>query len=154
MVGPKIRLIQTDAQLNLVHPGQLAGLALQAVHLLGREVRDADGTDAALLAQADHRAPGLHESVLLGHRPVDQVQVDGVELQGGGRTVEGGERLVVPVLVVRQLRREDELGARYARATHPLAYGVLILVALCGVEQPVPGADGRGHGVGTGVALR
>jgi hypothetical protein len=123
-------LIQTDAQLNLVHCGQLAGLTPEAVHLLGREVRDTDGTDAALLAQADHRAPGLHETVLFGHRPVDQVQVDGVEVQGGGRPVERSERLVEPVLVVGQLRREYEVGALHAGATHPLAYGVLVLVAL------------------------
>ena len=68
-------------ELDLVDVGRDPGRGEQPLEVRGLEVRDADRADAALLEQRGEPAPGVDVAVLVGVRPVDQVQIEVVDAE-------------------------------------------------------------------------
>ncbi len=58
----------------------MGAIFMRALHLRDGEVGDADLAHLALALQVGHRRPALFE-LLVRHRPVDLVQVDGLDAQ-------------------------------------------------------------------------
>lgn len=74
----------------------------------GLEVGDTGGPDPAVGPQLLQGAPGVGVEVAGGGGPVDEVEVDVVEAELGEAGVEGGERGVVPLVSVPELRRDEQ----------------------------------------------
>ncbi len=83
------------------------------------------------------RVPRLDVAVLLRHRPVDEVQVDVLEAEPLERRVHRGEGLLRALVVVEQLRRDEELVARDAGVGDRLADAFLVAVDRRGVDVAV-----------------
>ena len=103
----------------------------------GREVGDADGAYETVLAELDHRLPGVDVLVDPGQRPVDEVQVDVLQPQIAPRLLEGGQRLLVAVVAARHLGRHEDVLPRHAGAGDAPAGAGLVAVVQRGVHEPV-----------------
>src|SRR5690554_3387335 len=75
------RLLKPWVKLDLVHNREDAGLIEERLEVLDIEVAYADRLGASLVTQLNHGFPGFDVLVYLGYGPVNQVQVDVVELQ-------------------------------------------------------------------------
>ncbi len=104
-------LLEARVQLDLVDRGRDAGLVDEAPQVGRVEVRHADRADDALLAQLDERLPRLDVEVLRGHRPVDQVEVHELELEPVEALLEGVLGLLITVVAVEALGRDEDLVA-------------------------------------------
>ena len=143
-------------QFDLVDGGELAGLVLEALQVLGFEVADADGADLAGVAQFEHRLEGVDVGVLLGRGPVDEVEVErqdrlAAEAFDGG--VEGLLRRVGPLVVVPDLRREEDVAARHVGGGDALPDAFFVVVDAGGVDAAVADLQGFLHGGGCAVVL-
>lgn len=76
VIGELLVLREVRMHLDLVDDRADAGLALDALEVLGKEVRDPDLSHDSALLSLHQRLPRLHILVLMRVRPVDQVQVD------------------------------------------------------------------------------
>lgn len=140
-------LLQIGMQLDLVNHGRLAGLGDQQFDVLHTEVRHADGGDAALFTQAQKSLPGIEIFAALRAGPVDEVEVEPVELELLHALVEGPQRAVVTLLVVPQLGGDEQLLARQPGAGDGLAHAFLVLVNGGGIDVPVADLEGVQHGL-------
>ena len=113
-------LLQVRVQLDLVDRGHDTGLVDQPPQVRGLEVRDADRADPALLPQLHERLPGVDVELAGRRRPVDQVQVERVELELVQRLVERTQGRVVALVGVPQLGRDEQLFAGDAGQRRPL----------------------------------
>ena len=134
-------------QLDLVDRRGLAGLLDHSAQVRGLEVRDADRADETLVAQLDEGLPGLHVAVVGGYRPVDQVEVDVLHLQTLEALVAGALGLLVAVVVVPALGREEDLAAVEPGWRGPPARPRLVAVGGGGVDVAVAGLEGTGDGL-------
>ncbi len=75
------RLLEVGVQLDLVDRRRLARLRDHPPQCSGWKFETPIARDQALVAELDERPPGLHVAVVRRHRPVDQVEVEVVELQ-------------------------------------------------------------------------
>jgi hypothetical protein len=113
---------------------------------MGVEVRDADRLGPAGAVDLLQRLPRLDVVDVDGRqRPVDEEQVDVVELQLGERPVEGPERVVPAVEAVVELGGHEDLLARDAGVADALADALLVPVHLGGVDVPVTDLQGGLH---------
>jgi hypothetical protein len=102
-------LLEVRVQLDLVDRRHLAGGLHDAPQVLRLEVRRTDRADEPLVAQLDQRLPGLDVAVPGRHGPVDEVEVDVVELEPLEAALEGVARLLTTVVVVEALGRDEDL---------------------------------------------
>ncbi len=102
-------LLQPRMQLNLVDGGHHFRCFQEPVQVLRLEVADANGPDFALAVQRLKRPVGFREEATPGARPMDQVQVDVFQAEVGHRGVEGPHRGVVAVVVIPDLRGDEEV---------------------------------------------
>ena len=105
-------LLKARMQLDLVDRRRHAGLADDPLQMLGGEIGDADRFREPLLAQLDQRAPRLDIEPALRRRPMDEVEVDIVELEPLQAFARGAERGLVAVRVVPELGGDERLAAR------------------------------------------
>ena len=120
---------------------------LEAGH---RPVGAAEGADAArVFVLVEHLDDGADRHV--GVVPVEQVEVDVVELEAGqrivdvGRDVEGGDAAAVAA-VVRALADDDHVLA-HAPVAHPRAHGALVVAVAVNVAGIKGRAPQRAHAV-------
>ncbi len=139
--GAQFVLREQRVQLDLVDGRQDPGLLLQPLDVTGREVRDADRPDETLLAELDHRLPGIDELAHPGQRPVDQIQVHVLDAEPRPGLLEGREGLLVAVVAARQFRRDDDLLARHTAAGDAPADAGLVAVVRRRVHQAVAHAQ-------------
>ena len=116
--------------------------------MLGVEVGQADGPRPALGMGLLERLPGLDVAVLGGDRPVDQVEVHMVEREPVEAVVQGGRGAVAPVVVVAELRGDEDLLAGETRFGDRFADPLLVLVHRRGVDAAVPHIQRDPHRLG------
>jgi hypothetical protein len=135
-------------QLDLVDRRRHPGLLDEAVEMVGLEVRHADRADQPLLLEVDERLPRLDVQVLRRNGPVDEVEIDEIELE----PVEAGpERLLcvlITVVVVEALRRDEDVVAVEAGGAERLADLRLVLVGGRRVDVAVADLERAGDGLG------
>ncbi len=145
---PHALLRQRRVQLDLVQRGRDARLVDQATQMRLVEVRDADGPHAPFVAQADQRLPAVDIGVHRRQRPVDQVQVQIIQSRPLHRRVKGPQRGVMPLRIVPQLGRDEDLVADHVAVADAPAHPGLVLVGGGTVDQPVSDAQRLGHDLG------
>ena len=133
----QLRLRQPRVQLDLVHHGRDAGLVDDALEVVRVEVRDADRAHPALVVEPDERAPRVDVAVGRRDRPVDEVEVEPVEAEPRHGRVERAQRLVVAVVVLPHLARDEEVLARQAASRTASPTSASLRVERRGVEVPV-----------------
>ena len=101
----------------------------------GEEVADADGARAPRRQDLLHRPPRLGGG--LGHRPVDEVEIDVARAQRGQARVECGQGGVVALLGVPELGGDEQLLARDAARAQRRAHAPLVAVERGGVDEAV-----------------
>ena len=110
--GLQLRAPEARMALHLVDGGKHPDLVGQPRDVLGKEVRDANRPDRALVEQPGHHTPRVNVGSQRRGRPVDEVQVDHVNAQGGARRLKGAQRGVVPLLEGPQLGRHKDLARK------------------------------------------
>ena len=106
------RLLVVRVQLDLVHGGHGVGLGEDALEVRNQEVRDADARRLAAVADLLERLPRLNIQIARRCRPMDQVQVDGVEAELRQARLDRGMHGNRALVVVVQLRRDEQLVTR------------------------------------------
>jgi len=136
--------------LDLVDRGHDAGLGHDAVEVGRLEVRDADGGGAAVGDELGQGLPRGDEVAVVQRRqrPVDEEEVDPVQVQRRQGRVEGAAGVVGPVEAVVELAGDVELVAGDAGGLDRLADALLVLVHLRGVDVAVADLECRGHRLG------
>ena len=112
MDGPQGPLLESRMQLDLIDGRRHTGLVDDPFEMVFVEVRDADRRGPPLLAKPHQRLPGLDETALLGGRPMDQVEVDGLPLEPLRARLEGPQGLVVSLVGIPQLGRQEDVLSR------------------------------------------
>src|SRR5215207_8729994 len=92
-----VALLEAGVELDLVDDGRDAGFADDPLEMVLIEIRNADRLDAASLPELDQRLPCLDISVLAGHRPMDEEQIDLLNPQLAHRLIEGAQRCIAPM---------------------------------------------------------
>ena len=112
--------------------------------MMGLEIAHADGAHEPVEVERLERAPRLLVRALpfglgaLRSGPVDEVQVDVVEVQLGARFLERLERRIVAAIGVPHLRGDEQVLARYASRGERLAYRALVVVGCRRVDMAIP----------------
>jgi hypothetical protein len=129
------------------------GGARQFIEIVDIEVADAPVADAAVGGQGLHRRRGVGQRVFAA--PVQQVDVDAVELQALPAAVEGGDGAAPAGVVWIDLADDGQVLACHVAGTQRLGHGLpdhllgaALAVHLGGVDQAVTQCDGlphRGH---------
>src|SRR5699024_2149436 len=78
-----VGLLERRVDLDLVDDGQDVGGRDEPVEVVGEEVRDADRADGAVGVELLEGAPRLDVEVEARDGPVDEVEVDDVDAEGG-----------------------------------------------------------------------
>src|SRR6478736_3401689 len=74
------RLLEVEVELDLVHGRDDVRLVEQPLQVRHLEVGDPDGADPPVRVELLERAPGVHVAIFRGPGPVDQVEVDVVQV--------------------------------------------------------------------------
>ena len=136
-------LLEVRVQLDLVDRRRHAGLRNQAFEVLRLEVGDPDRPHQPFRLQLDKGLPRLHIQVVGGHRPVDQVQIDVLQLEPLEARLARPLGLLVAVVVVPALGRDEDLLAIESRGVDRLADGALVAVSRGRVDVAVADASAR-----------
>jgi hypothetical protein len=116
--------------------------------VLGHEVAHADGPHPPIGEQGFQGTVGLPGEVEpSGQRLVQDQQVDLVDAELAGALVECVQGLVVAVVADPYLGLDEHLVAGQPRAADGFADLAFVAVGGGGVDEPVPGLQGRVHGV-------
>ena len=135
-------------QLDLVHHGKDLGGVHERLQMMGLEVAHADGAHPPVQVERLQRAPGFLVRALprvlgaLGRRPVDEIEVDVVEMELLAGFLERLQRAVVAAVGVPHLRGDEQLFARHAAGGQRLAHRRLVVVGRRRVDVAV--AVGKG----------
>ncbi len=136
-------------QLDLVDHRLLAGLGDDPLQVRDREVGHADGFRAALLLELQESPPGVDIGIALRAGPVDQVEIDALEPELLQARVEGAQGLVVALVVVVELRRDEQVVAGHPGLADRRADALLVAVDRRRVDGPIADPDGLAdHGGG------
>ena len=130
----ELRLLVQRMRLHLVHHGLHVVELAELHHAVHVEVRDADGTDLALLVKAHQVAPRT-ERVAKGLMQQHEVQVVGAQLAQG--VLHRGSRGTLTVVLDPDLRGEKDVRAVHARGLDGSPYLLLVEVALRRVDVPI-----------------
>src|ERR1700755_1311323 len=107
-------LLQTRMQLDLVDGGHDTGRIDDAGEMSRGEVRNTDRTGKASLLHRHQGAPAIDKTILLRRRPMDQIEIDIVELQLFQALIKRLERLVLALTVIPELGGDEEFRTRQA----------------------------------------
>ncbi len=144
-----LTLLPGRMQLDLVDGRVLAGLLVQALEMLGKEVAHAERLHTALRAELLERLPGLPGTPVERRRPMQHVHVHVIELQQFELTVERLAGRIVPLLGIAQLRGDPQVLAVLplgeARGLERAADAGLVVVSGGAVDMPVSGSQGAFH---------
>ena len=133
-------------QLDLVDRRRHAGLVDQPLQMLHHEVGYADGFRASILLQLDQRAPRIEISLAAGDGPVDEIEIDIIELQTCQALVEGAQGAVVAVTVVPDLRGDEEFLALNGCRLDGCSHAFLVAVDGSRIDGAVARLDGLADG--------
>src|SRR5690606_20253456 len=136
----------SGVELDLVDRRWGVGVLQQFVQLGGGEVGDSDGPDFAVGVELLQGPPGFGVQAELGLRPVDEVEVDGLQAEAFFAGVEGVQRGLVAVVVVPHLGGDEQFVAGDAAVGDRPADLAFVPVHLGGVEEPVSGGQRGGDG--------
>ena len=122
--------------------------SIRRVQVLRAEVRDADGSCPALGEERLGRLVGGERVLEVGrHRLVEEVEVDGVDVEPAQAGREANLRGLEAVVADPQLGGDEDLVARDAGTADTLAHFAFVAVGGCGIDQAVAvaqrGLDGR-----------
>src|SRR5262245_30429866 len=106
-------LLERRMQFDLVHHRYDAGFPDEALAVVRIEVREANRTDPPVLLQLHQRLPSLDVLATLRQRPVDEKQVEDINLQFFHGLIERAHGVVIGVPAIAQLARDEQLVARY-----------------------------------------
>jgi len=134
-------------ELDLVERRRLAGLGDHALEVCGLEVGHPDRADQTLVAQLDESLPSLYVAVVGRHRPMDQIEIHVVDLEPLEARVEGPSRLLVPMIVVEALRRDEHLAPIEAGSANCLTDGCLVAICRGGVDVAIADFECLCHGL-------
>ena len=137
----RLALLQERVDLDLVDGRRLVRLGEELLEVRHEEIADADVARAPVGLDALERPPRVE--ALARHRPVEQVEVDVVEAEPRETGVERAERLVEALVVVPELRRDEDLGARHAALANCGAHVRLVAVDPRGVDVAITEAERR-----------
>ena len=140
------RLLEVEVELDLVHGRDDVRLVEEPLQVRHLEVGDPDGVDPPVRVELLERAPGVHVAVLRGLGPVDQVEVDVVQAQPPQARLERVEGTFVPLVVVPQLGRDEQILAGNPAGRERLADPRLVPVQRGGVDAAVAALDRGAHG--------
>ena len=126
--------LEERRQLDLVDVRDALRVGEQLLEMRHEEVADADRARAPS-AYALERAPRVEP--LAGDGPVDEVEVDVIEAEPLQAGVERAQRAVVALVVVPQLRRDEDLLAREPLVAHRGADVGLVAVDARGVDVAI-----------------
>ena len=169
-VSEELWLLEVRMEFHLVCRGQDARIVEEEIHLGHRHVGGADVADEAPVDELFKLAPGTHIALVyvgdgvgiasadvamgrmvVGERPVDEIEVKVVELEVAQGLFAGGDDVIFVMLVVPELGGDPELFALDAGA-HDLLEGFTykVFVAVDGGAVKVAIAEGSGveHGGG------
>src|SRR5262245_54668180 len=113
------------------------------------EVRDADRAGAPVAIELLQGLPRRHvvAAVPCGQRPVDQEQVDVLAAERAHRPVEGMAGVIGVMVGVAQLAGDEHIAAGETGLGDGVADLLLVAVHLRGIDVPVAGLQGGGHGL-------
>lgn len=106
--------------------------------MLGQEVRYADRSGLARLAQLNHRLPRIDVEVLARHRPVHQIEVDRLEPEQRQAFVQRRGGVALPV--VPQFGGDERLAA-----LRPVADAAFVAVDGGGIDQAIAEVERAAH---------
>src|SRR5438552_4773068 len=133
-------LVQEGMKLDLVHGGWDGRRGEQFLQVANRVVADPDRAGESLVADLLQRLPGFLPQAR--HGPVDQVQVDVVEAELAATLLERPQRRLVAVVVVPELRRDEDLFPRDPALPDRGPEIPFVPVELRGIEMAVPDFEG------------
>jgi hypothetical protein len=134
-------------EFDLIDGGGDAGGGGEVVEVRREEVGDADGAEEAAAAGFDERLPGFEVEAAGGIGPVDEVEVEVVELGAEEGLLDGGEGQGVGVVAAGEFGGDEEFVAREAGEADGVAEGSFVFVVEGGIKESVAGAEGAGDGV-------
>ena len=111
------------------------------------EVGDADRGGRALCLQREHRPPGLDEVAGRGGGPVDEVEVHMIQAEQSEALVHGPHGVVVAVIGVPDLGRDEQVGTRQAARRDSPTDAALVVVERGRVDVAVSALEGGEGGV-------
>jgi hypothetical protein len=126
--------------LDLVDGRHDIGLVEEPAQVGGLEVGDPDGAGPPVGVDPLEGLPRRHEVGDRRQGPVDQEEVDALDVEVGEGLVEGSEGIVVAVAVVVEFARHEDVGPVETRSGDGLADLLLVAVHLRGVDVAVPDA--------------
>ena len=133
----KVVLGEVRVEFDLVDRRSNRGLLQQPLDVVRLEVGDSDRPGASGAVDLLERLPRLDEVANARQRPVDQEEIQVVELHRGERSVELLQRRVVGVEAVVELARDEDLAAVESRISNLLPYFPLVAVHLGRVDMTV-----------------
>src|SRR5262245_2130242 len=107
------------------------------------EVAHADRLGETALLDLLHGAPGIEATTCDG--PVNEVEIDVREPKSLETCVERSPRLVIPVVVVPELRRDEDPIPGHPTLPHANADVGLVAVDACGIDVAITQTDRGGH---------
>jgi hypothetical protein len=143
VIAAQLRLGKAGVQLDLVNRRHDPGLRYEPRELGIREIRDADLPGQAAAANDLQGSPGFHVQVAHGQRPVDEIEINGIQAEPAPARVEGLQRGSEPLVGAVQLGRDDQLIAGDPRFPYRPADPRFGAISRRGVQEPVPSVDGQ-----------
>ena len=135
--GSEVGLLELGVKLDLVEDGGDAGLSCEAVEFGGVEVGGADGGDCAVVSQFDQGAPGIDVLVAGGAGPVDEAEIEAVQVQAFQAFGDGLQGGFVSLAVVPDFCGDENLVTRDAGGGDAFAHANLIAVNRGTVDEAV-----------------
>src|SRR5438445_5337269 len=127
-------------ELDLVHGGRSRCPAEQFFQVSDREVAHPDRPRESLVTDLEERLPRLLSQTR--HGPVDEVQVNVVEAELAATLLERLQRGLVALVVVPELRRDENLLAWDPALPNRGSEVALVPIQFRGIKQAVPDLEG------------
>src|SRR6266849_1533806 len=133
-------LIEEGMELDLVHGGRCRGRAEQFLQVSDRVVAHPDRPGESLVTDLEERLPRLLSQTW--HGPVDKVQVNVIETELAAALLERPQPGFVPLVVVPELRRDEDLFAWDPALPNRGSEVALVPIQFRGIEQTVADLEG------------
>ena len=138
----QLLLLEDGVQFDLVHGRHDVCLRDEAGEVGDEKVADTDRCGPTVRVERFEGAPGVDVEVVVGHGPVNQVQVEVVEAQGLETAAEGALNVAAFMVIVSELRGDEDLLPGDPRRVKGCADFSFVVVSGGCVDVPVTDREG------------